>query len=121
MNLVKEALRYSCDYAKLLVLSKEKNKERMIETIIDRMFEYANIDMTYERILDEQFDHSHEEPWYSHYQMTEAQNTRWKKWLKWYISKIYSYYTPKIIEREVAMIDLMWGLRIKDWKKFEDK
>ena len=117
MNLVKEALKYGCDYVQLLVLSKEKNRERMIETVIDRMFEYANIDMTYSKILDEQFNNDYEEPWYSHYQMTEEQNKRWKKWLRWYVSKVYYFYTPKVIEREVAMIDLMWGLKIKDWNK----
>ena len=118
MNLAKEALMYSWDYVRLFTQSREKNRDEMVEIVINRMFDYANIKKTYEEILDEQFDKDYEESWYAHYQMTEAQNARWKKWLKWYISKIYSYYTPKIIEREVAMIDLMWGLKIKD---FENK
>jgi hypothetical protein len=44
--------------------------------------------------------------------MTEAQRDEWKEWGISYLNKKKKGWGKKLIEREVAMIDLCYGLKI---------
>ena len=48
--------------------------------------------------------------------MTEAQQAEWKEWAFSYLKKKKRGWSKKLIEREVAMFDLCYGLKIDNTK-----
>ena len=82
-------------------------KQIVVETLINKMFEIAGHDISYEDIKERK------DEWYSEYTMTEDQSKDWCEWGEKYIRKQLKF--PKVLaKREMTMFDLMYGLKIKD-------
>ena len=81
--------------------------EKMLETVINKMFEIAGHDVKYEDIS------GRKDQWFLEYTMTVAQNEEWKKWMKKYLMKECKMYA-KIAERNAAFMSMNWGLKFSD-------
>lgn len=84
-------------------LSRDEKNQKAIVDLINKMFEIAGHQVTYEDIKDRVDD------WYAQWTMTEEQYDEWKLWGKKYLMKNVGMYA-KMAERQMAMVGLMWGL-----------
>jgi len=82
--------------------------EETVEIIINKMFEIAGHDVSYQDIKDRK------DNWYTEWTMTVDQDTEWKKWMKDFFKTRFRY-PAKIAEREASMCSLMWGLKHSDF------
>jgi hypothetical protein len=89
---------------------KRPSKEEIVQTIINKMFEIAGHDVTYEQVV------GRKDAWYQEWTMTVAQNDEWQKWMIEYFKKDCKMFS-KIAKREAAMCSLMWGLKFSDFEK----
>ena len=87
-------------------LSREEKWKLAVVELINKMFEIAGHQVTYDDIVDRK------DAWYTDWTMTEDHNEEWKKWGEEYLRK--NLKLPKVLaEREMAMISLMWGLKFR--------
>jgi hypothetical protein len=88
-----------------------QNKDQLIvETLINKMFEVAGHDATYNDIKDRK------DNWYQQWTMTEEQNKEWREWGISYLKKqkrLYKAYA----EKQMAWFDLMYGLKTQQNEK----
>ena len=91
-------------------LTKQEKEKQLVVDLINKMFEIAGHQVTYDDVKDRKDD------WYAQWTMTMEQNEEWKKWGIAEIKKQFRYNT-KIAEREMGMISLMWGLKFSDFDK----
>jgi hypothetical protein len=89
-------------------LSREEKWRQAVVDLINKMFEIAGHQVTYEDIKDK-------DDWYTEWTMTMQQNAEWKKWGKQYLMKNLRMYA-KMAERQMDMIALKWGLKLSDFK-----
>jgi hypothetical protein len=89
-------------------LTKQEKNDIFIKDAINKMFEIAGHDVTYDDIKDRKDD------WYTQWTMTTAQNDEWKEWGVSEIRKRFKYNKEWAI-KEMAMISLMWGLKFSDY------
>ena len=88
-----------------------KQKANVAEELINQMFIIAgHPEVSYNDIL------GREDAWYTEWTMTEAQRDEWKEWCFNYLKKNKKAWTKRLVEREVAMFDLCYGLKIDDTK-----
>lgn len=91
-------------------MSREEKSQLFVYDCINKMFELAGHEVTYDDIKDRKDD------WYAQWTMTYEQAEEWKKWgiseLKKRL-KLNQY----LAEREMGMINLMWGLKYSNWPK----
>ena len=87
-----------------------EKKELFVRELINKMFEIAGHDVTFDDVKDRKDD------WYTQWTMTTAQNKEWNEWGVSEIRKRFRY-TKKFAEREMGMLTLMWGLKFSDWEK----
>jgi hypothetical protein len=85
-------------------LSYEQKKEKLMIDLINKMFESAGHNVTFEDIKDRKDD------WYNQWTMTEDQYNQWRKWGVKQIKKVTKL-TDVYADREMAMIGLNWGLK----------
>jgi hypothetical protein len=90
-------------------LSKQETADIFVKDAINKMFEIAGYDVTFEDIKDRKDD------WYAQWTMTVEQNNVWKEWGIGEIQKRFRY-NRKWAEKEMGMISLMWGLKFSDFK-----
>ena len=90
-------------------LSREEKREQALIDLINKMFEIAGHDVTFDDIVGRQ------DNWYMEWTMTIEQNDIWKEWGISEIRKRFRY-NKKWAEREMGMIALMWGLKFSDCK-----
>ena len=88
-------------------LTATEKRELFLQNLINKMFEIAGHQVTYDDIKNRKDD------WYSQWTMTTEQNEQWKKWGIAEIKKQFRYNTLTA-EREMGMISLMWGLKFSD-------
>jgi hypothetical protein len=91
-------------------LTPTEKRDLFLQNLINKMFEIAGHQITYDDIKDRKDD------WYSQWTMTTEQNEQWKKWGIVEIKKQFRYNTLTA-EREMGMISLMWGLKFSDFDK----
>ena len=84
-------------------------KTNHLEIILNKMFEISNNQLTYNDIL-ERTDN-----WYQQYTMTEDQRKEWMNWSVEYLRKKKKW-NKKLCIREIAMVDLCYGLKTIDLK-----
>jgi hypothetical protein len=89
---------------------KRPTPEEKIVTIINKMFEIAGHEVTYNDIKDRK------DAWYTDWTMTMEQDEEWKKWMQEYFIKECKM-VKGLVSREAAMVSLMWGLKISDYDK----
>lgn len=90
-------------------MAKQGKHAKFIEDAINKMFEIAGHDVTFDDVKDRTDD------WYTQWTMTEAQNNEWKEWGVAEIRKRFRY-NKQWAEKEMSMITLMWGLKFSDFK-----
>ena len=91
-------------------LTREEKMNIFVVDVINKMFEIAGHDVTYEDIKDRKDD------WYTDWTLTTEQNDEWKEWGVNEIRKRFRY-NKKWAEKEMGWITLMWGLKFNDWEK----
>jgi hypothetical protein len=91
-------------------LSKEEKRQKVVEELINQMFNIAGHDVSYQDIKDRK------DAWYQEWEMTVAQNDEWQTWGTEFIRKNLRV-NKQLAKREMAMIGLMWGLKFSDWTK----
>ena len=91
-------------------LSIEQKKEKAFIEIINKMFEFAGHDVTYNDIK------GREDSWYTQWTMTVEQNEEWKKWGKKYLMKELRMYA-KMAENEMMWTSMQYGLKFSNFDK----
>lgn len=86
----------------------KRNTQVIAETLINKMFEIAGHQVTYQDIKDRT------DNWYQQWTMTESQNHEWVEWGIDYLRKQLKI-NKKLAEREMGMINLGWGLKTRDY------
>lgn len=89
-------------------LTLEEKKNIFIVDIINKMFEIAGHDVTYDDVKGRQDD------WYTQWTMTMEQSDEWKDWGISEMRKRFRY-PKKWAEKEMGWITLMWGLKFSDF------
>lgn len=79
-------------------------KEISLEIILNKMFEFAESNLTYSDVIDQ-------ENWYNENTMTEEQNKKWIEWLTNYINQ-NTHLSLHRSKKEALQINLIWGLKI---------
>lgn len=90
-----------------MVRKKRPIPEEIVLTIINKMFEIAGHDVTYEQVA------RRKDAWFQEWTMTYEQNREWTKWMTEYFKKERKM-SAKIAEREAKMCAFMWGLKFSD-------
>lgn len=80
--------------------------QRIVEHLINKMFEIAGHDVKYEDLLDRKDD------WYAQYTMTQEQYEVWREYSIKYIKKEKKV-PMKYAEREFAWFNLSYGLKVE--------
>ena len=84
----------------------ERKKEFLVD-LINKMFEIAGHDVTYEDI------EGRKDAWYTKWTMTYEQNNEWVEYGMAQIKKVFRY--PKnVCKKEMMWLNLMYGLKIKN-------
>ena len=91
-------------------LSIEQKKEKAFIEIINKMFEFAGHDVTYNDIK------GREDNWYTQWTMTVEQSEEWKKWGKKYLMKELRMYA-KMAENEMMWTSMQYGLKFSNFDK----
>jgi hypothetical protein len=89
-------------------LTREEKMNLLVIDLINKMFEYAGHNVTYDDIKDRK------DEWYTEWTMTMDQSREWMEWGRNEI-KTRLKWSNKIAEKEMAMINLMWGLKYSDF------
>lgn len=84
-----------------------KKKIDVAETLINKMFEIAGHNVTYDDIKERK------DNWYQQYTMTEQQNKEWREWGISFLKKQGGVLKARA-DKEMAFFDLMYGLKIND-------
>ena len=91
-------------------LSREQKREQALVDIMNKMFEIAGHNITFEDIK------GRTDAWYSKWTMTMAQSEEWKDWGVDYLRKTFK--TRKALaEREMSWVMLQWGLKYSDYEQ----
>jgi hypothetical protein len=88
-------------------LTIEQKKEKAIVGIINKMFEIAGHDLTYDDIVG--IDN-----WFQKYTMTFEQGEELKEWGKQYLMKELKM-REVYAEKEMQWFNVMWGLKYSDF------
>lgn len=85
--------------------------ENLLQNIIDNMFKFAEIDMSYKKLIDSGVTKT-DMMWMDNYQMSEEQHRMWKDHSTKAIKK-YLKCTQRKADTEFAWFDLMYGIKVK--------
>jgi len=85
-------------------LTYEQKRDQSLKDIINKMFELAELDVTFDDIIGRTDD------WFTQYTMTEDQYDQWKQWGGKYLMKQLKL-TEKKADYEMSMVGLMYGLK----------
>ena len=88
-------------------LSREEKKEQAVIDLINKMFEIAGHQATFNDAV------AFGDQWHNNWTMTEAQRDEWSKWGKKYLMKKLNMYAARA-EKEMLWVGLMWGLQIQE-------
>ena len=84
--------------------SREQKRQQAVIDLINKMFEIAGHQVTYDDIKGRQDD------WYTQWTMSPEQNNEWQNWGAEYLRKNLKL-RKKEAETEMAWVSLMWGLK----------
>ncbi len=90
--------------------SREEKSQMFIVDAINKMFEIAGHNITYADIKDRK------DNWFQQLEMTYEQGEQWKQWGVVELKKRLKF-NQHLAEREMAMINLMWGLKYSNFPK----
>ena len=92
-------------------LTQEQKREKAVVDLINQMFIIAGHDVTYDDVAGRKDD------WYAQWTMTVEQSEEWRKWGEDYLRKNLKL-NKYLAEREMAMVNLMWGLKYSNWEEY---
>ena len=90
-------------------LSRQEKIDQAIKDLINKMFEIAGHDVTYEDVI------GRTDNWYTNWTMTMAQAEEWKAWGAEHLRKSLRM-SKQAAEREMLWANLQWGLKYEDYK-----
>jgi len=90
--------------------SREEKSQMFLVDAINKMFEIAGHPITYGDIKDRK------DNWFQQWEMTYEQGEKWEQWGILEIKKRLKL-NQHLAEREMAMINLMWGLKYSNFPK----
>ena len=88
-------------------LSRQEKEQNAVVDIINEMFRIAGHQVTFQDVEGRKDD------WFNQWTMTDEQYHEWLRWGKKYLQNNIKM-NARMAEREMAMIGLMWGLKIQD-------
>lgn len=88
-------------------LSREEKLQTAIVDIINKMFEIAGHNVTYDDVIGV-------DNWFQKHTMTVEQSEEWKSWGVGYLQDKLKM-TKKMAEREMMWFNLQWGLTYSDF------
>ena len=91
-------------------LTQDQKREQAVIDLLNQMFIIAGHQVTYEDIKDRK------DNWWTEWTMTMAQADEWKAWGVDYLRKNLKL-TKVLAEKEMAWVNLMWGLKYSDWNE----
>lgn len=94
-------------------LTKEEKWRKASEDLINKMFEIAGHNVTFDDIKDRT-------GWYKDWTMTVAQGEEWKEWGVKYLRKNMRL-TQHSADMEIRWFNVMYGLKYSDWFDGTDK
>jgi len=90
-------------------LTREQKQEQAVVDLINKMFEIAGHEVTYNDILGV-------DNWFQQYTMTMKQSEEFRDWGKKYLVKTFRM-AAKRAESEMMWFNLQWGLKYSDYGK----
>lgn len=84
-----------------------RNNQIIVETLINKMLEISGNSITFKDIKDRK------DEWYTEYTMTDEECAEWMRWGTEYLRKTLKI-TKRMAEREMAMFNLSYGLKIAE-------
>lgn len=91
-------------------LSRQEKSKMFLVDVINKMFEIAGHDVTYDDIKDRK------DNWFQEWTMTYEQGDQWKQFGISELKKRLKL-NHHLAEREMGMINLMYGLKYSNWPK----
>ena len=91
-------------------LSRQEKSKMFLVDVINKMFEIAGHDVTYDDIKDRK------DNWFQEWTMTYEQGDQWKQFGISELKKRLKL-NQHLAEREMGMINLMYGLKYSNWPK----
>ena len=88
-------------------LSREEKREQAVVDLINKMFEIAGHQVTFDDAV------AFGDQWFNHWTMTSEQRDEWNKWGKTYLMKKLNMYAARA-QKEMSWIGLQWGLKIQE-------
>lgn len=92
-------------------LTREQKREQALVNIINKMFEIAGHQVTYEDIKDRK------DNWFQEWTMTVEQNEEWQEWGRKYLMKTFRT-ASKRAEMEMQWTSLAYGLKFSNWDEY---
>jgi len=87
-------------------LSREEKEHQLTVDLVNKMFEIAGHQVTYDDVKDRKDD------WFNDWTMTMAQREEWMDWGKKLLMKKFYMYARRA-ENEMQWAGLQWGLKFK--------
>ena len=91
-------------------LSRQEKSKMFLVDVINKMFEIAGHNVTYDDIKDRK------DNWFQEWTMTYEQGDQWKQFGILELKKRLKL-NQHLAEREMGMINLMYGLKYSNWPK----
>ena len=91
-------------------MNRQEKTDMAIVHLINKMFEIAGHDVTYEDIKDRK------DNWFQDWSMTVEQSEQWKSYGTEYLRKLFRW-NKKMAEKEMLWMNLQWGLTYSDFHK----
>jgi len=95
-------------------LTREQKQEQAVIDLINKMFEIAGHQVTYDDVKDRQ------DNWFQEWTMTVEQNVEWQKWGKKYLMKALRIPAYRA-EFEMQWASLAWGLKFSNMDEYIEK
>ena len=92
-------------------LTREQKKDQALIDLINKMFEIAGHQVTYDDIKDRK------DNWFQEWTMTFEQHLEWQDWGQKYIKKQLNL-SAKRAEHEMQWASLAWGLKFSNFEEY---
>ena len=92
-------------------LTREQKQNQAVIDLVNKMFEIAGHQVTYDDIKDRQ------DNWFQEWTMTVEQNEEWQEWGRKYLMKLFRM-SSKRAEIEMQWACLGWGLKFSNIEEY---
>ena len=92
-------------------ISRDQKREQAVIDLVNKMFEIAGHQVTYDDVKDRQ------DNWFQEWTMTVEQNEEWQEWGRKYLMKALRI-PSKRAEMEMQWASLGWGLKFSNMEDY---